>query len=80
MNQYAHTFVVECPSNAVRVQYTLTLTTPGRVMVEDIVEACSVARAYHEELADTLYARFGGRQVMSAFHHGVWITTTRGDG
>lgn len=79
MNQYVHTFVVECPNNGMRVRYNLTITTPGRVLVEEIVEACSVSRAYHEDLADTLHARFGGRQVMSAFHHGVWITTSRGD-
>ena len=79
MNRYTHQFVVACPNNAVKVGYSLVIETVETVMVEDIVAACKVDSAYHEALADKLHLRFGGRQTMKAFHHGVWIETVRGD-
>lgn len=79
MNRYVHTFVCECPNNGVKVSYTLTVVHADKVMVEEIIAACDVGIAFHEDLADALLVRLGGRQVMTAFHHGVWITTYRGD-
>ena len=78
MNRYTHDFLVKCPNNDLLVAYRLVITTPRVIMVEDIVAACKVESAYHEALADQLYQRFGGRQVMTAHHHGVDIETTRG--
>lgn len=77
-NLYHHRFVVECPNNGVKIAYALTIETPNRIFVEDIVAACDVRSAFHEDLADALATKFGGRQTMRAYHHGVWITTLRG--
>lgn len=78
MNRYRHTFTVSCPNNGAMIRYHLAIETPAQIMVEKIVAACGVAEAYHEDLADKLYAKFGGRQVMRAYHHGVWVETERG--
>lgn len=78
LNQYRHTFVVVCPNNGVSINYDLLIETATKIMVEDIVAACRVKSAYHEDLADALFTQFGGRQEMRAFHHGVHITTNRG--
>lgn len=79
MNVYRYEFVVACPNNDVRVRYTLRIEKADKIMVEEIVAACTLDSAYHEDLADKLHARFGGRQTLVAYHHGVWIETVRGD-
>jgi hypothetical protein len=58
------------------------VTASGHViMAEDVVEACRQARdlpkPYHENIADDLAAKFGGRQCLTAHHHGVDIETVR---
>lgn len=79
MNIYTHSFVVECPNNGVKISYVLTIATPNKIMVEDIVSKCNVGTGFHEDLADAFHEWFGGRQTMKAHHHGVWIETIRGD-
>lgn len=82
MNIYRHSFSAPCPNNAIPVDYAFELATIRVVMVEDIVAACAAAkqadRPYHETIADTLFSKFGGRQTLIAFHHGVQIETRRG--
>lgn len=82
MNIYTHTFAAPCPNNARQVDYTLRIETVRVIWAEDIVAACESAakceKPYHETMADLLYERFGGRQTITAFHHGVGIETHRG--
>lgn len=78
MNRYVHFFSRICPSNGVLICYELGIRTSAVIMVEDIKAACDGGPVYHEALADELHARFCGRQVMRANHHGVWIETLRG--
>lgn len=78
MNRYIHRFVVACPNNGARIRYELRVDTFARIFVEDIVKACAVDEAFHEDLADSLHTKFSGRQTLKAFHHGVQIETFRG--
>lgn len=78
MNLYQHRFAAECPNNGLTIDYSLTIISGATIMVEDIVEQCRVGPTFHEVLADMLYKRFGGRQLLCATHHGVFIGTIRG--
>jgi ribosomal protein L20A (L18A) len=50
------------------------------IMVEDIKKHTEYTEAaYHEDIADLLYAELGGRQTLTATHHGVEIVTVRED-
>ena len=79
INTYTHQFIANCPNNGVPILYTFTIRTAGRVIpVEQIVLATAGLRGgFHETLADLLYERFGERQTLRAFHHGVDIETIR---
>jgi SRSO17 transposase len=78
MNIYRHQFVSHCPNNDKPIIYALSIETDGVIQVEHIVTAAALhKRAYHEAIADDLHARFGGKQVMTAHHHGVDIETVR---
>jgi hypothetical protein len=49
------------------------------IPVEHIVTATGLIKfGYHENIADELHERFGGRQTLEAHHHGVDIYTVRG--
>lgn len=77
-NLYIRRFVALCPNNAREIVYELRIKTAGRViMAEDIVKATNRIEAFHEAIADRLYDIFGGRQVLTAYHHGVYIETVR---
>lgn len=82
MNIYRHSFSAPCVNNGLSIAYHLEIQTEWTIMVEDIVAACVEAkgseRPYHETIADALYTKFGGFQLMTAFHHGVAIETRRG--
>lgn len=79
MNSYTHSFTVACPNNGARIDYTATIETVDRIMVEEIVAECAKLGAdFHEDIADKLLARFGGVQTIKAHHHGVDIETRRG--
>ncbi len=80
MNIYHTTFKAICPNNGLIVTYHLTVETREKIMVESIMRACHIeSRAYHEDLADKIYAAIGaGRHTLKAFHHGVHIETRRG--
>lgn len=78
MNTYKTKFFAKCPVNAIRVEFDLTINTGEVIKVEDILaEVESIKTGFHEEIADRLHSRFGGSQIMSADHHGVFIETIR---
>lgn len=78
MNRYDHQFFAICPTDNASIEYSLTIKTDRVIMVEDIMAACQARPTiYHEDLADTLFAKLGGRQKLRAMHQGIHITTTR---
>lgn len=79
MNRYKTEFFSECPVNKVRVKYDLLIETEKTISVEELLGlfADYYASGFHELMADDLYKRYGGRQTMKAFHHGVEIETVR---
>jgi hypothetical protein len=78
MNIYQQVFTARCARNKRRVKYTLTIESHDTVMVEDIQRAVAkFETGYHEAFADRLFERFGGKQTLSAHHHGTDITTIR---
>lgn len=79
MNIYRHTFAAACPANGQMIIFSLEIQSEKMIYVEHIVTACALQKkAFHEQIADDLAARFGGYQVMKAHHHGVEIETRRG--
>jgi len=81
MNIYTRQFVADCPNNSQPIVYSLRIETVDRMIpVEHIVTATAlIKRGYHEQIADELHRRFGGRQALRAHHHGVDIETIRED-
>ena len=78
MNKYAYQFAATCPANGDLIIYFIVIETEKRIFVEHIKTACAMwARGYHEDIADSLFKQLGGRQVISANHHGVEIETIR---
>lgn len=76
MNTYRYTFNCVCPSDGTTVTYDLTISSPGKILAEDIRAICGAGPAHQEDLADKL-AALGGRQTMRAVHQGVEIETVR---
>jgi len=91
INHYKKSFTALCPSNNIEIFYDLEIVSDFVIMVESIDAAlnhindmiCSeyadVLVGYHEQIADILYDQLGGRQSLVANHHGVDITTMRGE-
>lgn len=78
MNIYTQHWTALCANNDRQVCYTLVIESRTTIMVEDIqAEVAKLSSGYHERFADDLFARFGGRQTISAHHHGTDITTVR---
>ena len=79
MNTYETTFTVKCPNDDGSVEYTLVIESENTIWVEDINKATDLGEigAFHESLADGLYAQFGGKQTITAEHQGIKITTVR---
>ena len=79
MNIYSYTFTAECPNNLGQfVEYTLIMETDAMIMAEDLKKACEFGLPlFHECIADRLFDEFKGRQMISADHGGVGITTIR---
>jgi len=70
MNIYRHRFSATCPANGRIVEYALEIRAHRMILAEDVVKACGqVKRAYHEQIAETLYNKLGGFQVLTA-HRG----------
>jgi len=77
VNIYEMTFLAPCPVNNVVIEYAWRMESPNTVMVEDIVDFVAHVEGFHEVIASELYAKFQGHQTMTAYHHGVRITTLR---
>lgn len=79
MNIYRRQFIAACPNNSESIIYNLAIESGDRMIpVEHIVTATSLIKTgFHEQIADELHRRFGGRQVLRAHHHGVDIETVR---
>lgn len=78
MNTYSTEFFSYCPTNDVRIQYKLVIQTENVIKVEDLLREVNYHRqGYHEEIADELHQKFGGKQTLTAFHHGVLIESVR---
>ena len=80
MNKYKTKFFSVCPVNKARIEYHLEIETKEIIGAEELLEALGTiyAEGFHEPMADDLHERFGGRQVLTAHHHGVDIETVRG--
>lgn len=80
MNTYRTQFFARCPSNGIRIAYTLTIKAESMIPVERILDAVeAIGEGYHEAIADRLQAALGGTQFIAADHHGVTIETRRSD-
>ena len=78
LNTYTVQFFAFCPTNEVRILYTLSIEIDTIILVENLIEVVTMHdRGYHEDIADQLLREFGGRQTMTANHHGVDIKTVR---
>jgi hypothetical protein len=78
MNIYSTKFIAVCPVNGKSIVYCLEIKHLNKILVEDILEEVSkFTSAFHEEIADELFLKFGGRQRLIANHHGVVIETKR---
>lgn len=79
MNIYRHQFVSHCPNNGQHIIYALEIESAEVIHVEHIVTVANLlANSFHEDIADELHERFGGRQTLRAHHHGVDIESRRG--
>lgn len=78
MNRYTQHFTALCAANDRAVDYVLTIETGRTIMVEEIQAAVAeLGRGFHEDFAERLFGRFGGRQTISAHHHGTDVETVR---
>lgn len=76
MNVYRYRFISTCPTDGSVISYDLTITSPGKILAEDIRKICDAGPTHQEDLADNL-AVLGGHQVIVAKHNGVEIETRR---
>jgi len=81
MNVYSRSFAAACPNNGEQIIYALRIETDDRmIQVEHIITATALIKeGFHEQIADQLFMRFGGRQTLKAHHHGVDIETVRSE-
>jgi hypothetical protein len=78
VNRYTHEFTAICCANQKQIKYRLVIETQAMIRVEEIVETCDgFESGFHEDIADNLFNRFGGKQTITAHHHGVDIETVR---
>ena len=79
MNKYTYSFNSQCPNETHGViYYTIEIETPTMIMVEAIIDYCKkYVKSYHEEIADDLIKKFGGKQTITATHKNVKIETIR---
>lgn len=81
MNIYRFNFIARCPTNGKLISYTYELRKPDteKVLIEHIKTATALLDSgFHEDIADILFNRFGGVQILKANHHEVDIETRRG--
>ena len=79
LNKYKVTFTALCPVNSKKITYNLKIKSDAMIRVEDLLAFVrQVDQGFHEAIADSLIERFGGQQILRAYHHGVFIETERG--
>ena len=78
-NTYKTRFFSVCPINKARIDYQLTIETDKVIGVEELLTLLGgyYSEGFHELMADDLFERFGGKQTLTAHHHGVDIETVR---
>lgn len=78
MNVYTFRFSATCPVDARPIDYAATIVT-CRVIPAELLTAWASEQSttLHEDAADDLHARFGGRQIVVATHSGVLVQTLR---
>ena len=78
MNLYRFTFTATCPVNGQAIAYTAEIRTERTLPVEELnTWRLDQRSGFHEDIADRMQHRFGGRQSLVAVHHGVTIETER---
>lgn len=78
MNVYRFRFHAVCPIDAAPIEYDAEISTYEVLSAEDLdAWAENVKSGFHEDFADDLHLKFGGRQRMSAKHGRVRIETVR---
>lgn len=78
VNKYKFKFWAKCPVNKQTIYYEAEIESTTVIKVEKILEEVqSILEGFHEEIADQLHDAFGGRQIITAEHHGVTIITER---
>lgn len=79
MNRYKVKFHATCPVNGDAIEYSLTIESFKMIEVESIMHFLSGCKqGFHEDFADKLHQKFGGKQIMTAVHGAVCIETERG--
>lgn len=79
MNTYELMATTICPVNNAIIEISIEIKSCHTIIVENLLNFLQENKnILHEELADKLQTKFGGKQIIKAFHHGVWITTERG--
>jgi hypothetical protein len=79
MNKYKVKFQATCPVNGDSIEYSLQISIDRMIRVEALLEAVNgFGSGFHEEIANVLHKKFGGRQLIIAIHGGVIIETERG--
>lgn len=78
LNIYRYTFMATCPVDKASIEYRLQIETGSVIKAESIVAECTFNQPeFHESIADWLFEKLGGRQVLTATHTGVEIETRR---
>ena len=79
MNKYKIKFQAACPVNGDVIEYSLEISRDQMIKVESLLEVVNeFTFGFHEDFANLLHQKFGGRQLMTAFHGGVIVETERG--
>lgn len=80
MNVYRYVFNATCPNDGATITYGLEIRRVQRIMVEEIIEACSRhTKGFQEDIAADLHEIFGGQVSLRAQHQGVEVLTVLGD-
>jgi hypothetical protein len=78
MNIYKISFASKCPVNDDQINYHLEIRSTSVIKAEEIEWNVPGWPQLHEEMADSLFHRFGGYQILRATHRRVLIETHRG--
>jgi len=79
MNTYTTTVNCKCPNGGLEDIYRLKILSERAIQVEHILRTVSEApkTCYQEDLADFLRNNLGAKIILTGWHHGVKIKSTR---